>query len=71
MKKCSLGCIFYNYCGLIKLNKRGILLKNKFCILMGIIVIFCLGIGRKIYLDSKNLEELLTVIKSEKSKGSV
>lgn len=44
-------------------------MKNKFSILIGIIIIVCLGIGGKIYMDSKSLEEeMLTVVKSEEAK---
>lgn len=44
-------------------------MKNKFSILIGIIVIVCLGIGGKIYMDSKSLEEeMLMIVKSEEAK---
>lgn len=44
-------------------------MKNKFSILIGIIIIVCLGIGGKIYMDSKSLEEeMLTVVKGEEVK---
>lgn len=44
-------------------------MKNKLIILIGIIIIVCLGIGGKIYMDSKKLkEEMVTIVKSKEAK---
>ncbi|MGX7417328.1 DUF1310 family protein [Carnobacterium gallinarum] len=44
-------------------------MKNKLILLIGIIVIVCLGIGGKIVMDSKKIqEEMIAVVKSDGAK---
>lgn len=44
-------------------------MKNKLVLLIGIIVIVCVGIGGKIYMDLKKLEEMVIDVKSEEAKN--